>query len=352
MRHNKVTGYPNIREARKKRGEIFMLKRRSIGVVVTPEVITALVIEKTFIGRASFSFDQQALPKGSISDLSGTIADISSFERSVKQLLPSLSKWSLGETRIYLVLPQRLFYHSVVEIAEKHIGMKSDKLLASGALKLPGDSEQNVHGIYVDVNAESSRALLVTARAAHIQNYLSVFKREDRAIERVISPEISGYQFWSLVRPEVTYARALLFRAFGKVASLEVWDRAMLVYQNDFPSDLEERDLNLGDIGSCGAEASSAAPALSEVSKIVKRYREQGEPIQEVLVSGRESGRVAILSALSNEHGIKIFSARSQEEPFQATIIRDDSCALELALGAMPLVIGKSHLIGAHQWTR
>jgi hypothetical protein len=126
----------------------------------------------------------------------------------------------------------------------------------------------------------------------------------------------------------------------------------MLVYQNDFPSDLEERDLNLGDIGSCGAEASSAAPALSEVSKIVKRYREQGEPIQEVLVSGRESGRVAILSALSNEHGIKIFSARSQEEPFQATIIRDDSCALELALGAMPLVIGKSHLIGAHQWTR
>jgi hypothetical protein len=333
-----------------------MLKRRSIGVVVTTEVITALVIEKTFIGRASFSFNQQALPKGSISDLSGTIADTSSFERSVKQLLPSLSKWSLAETSIYLVLPQRLFYHSVVEFAKKYIGMKGDKLLASGALKLPGDSEQNVHGIYVDVNAESSRALLVTARAAHIQNYLSVFKREDRAIERVISPEISGYQFWSLIRPEVIYARALLFTSFEKVASLEVWDHGMLVYQNDFPSDLEDRDLNLGDIGSCGAEASSAAPAMSEVSKIVRRYREQGEPIQEVLVSGRDSGRVAILAALSGEHGIEIFSARSQEPliqgPFQTTIIRDDSCALEVALGAMPLFIDKSHLIGAHQWTR
>jgi|GEM_PF-6438976 len=333
-----------------------MLKKRAIGVVVTPEAITALVVEKTFIGQVLCSFEQKALPKGSVSDLSGIIADTPSFERSVEQLLPSISKWSLTETSIYLVLPQRLFYHSVVEIAKKYLGMKGDELLASGAFRLPSESDQNVHGIYVGANAKSSSALLVAARAAHIQNYLNVFKREDRTIARVVSPEIAGYQFWSLMRPEVVHARALIFTWFEKVASLEVWDRGMLVYQYDFPHASDDLNLNSGDVVSCDREASFTALVLSEVSKVVTRYREQGDPIQELLINGRALGDGAILSALSGEHGIKIFSSRSQEplikERFQKNTIQENSCALEVALGAMPLAIDKSHLIGAHQWTR
>lgn len=317
-----------------------MLMKRSIGVVITSEAITALVCDMALTGKRAFSLKQVPLPDGCISELSGAVVDISSLQESVERLLPRVAKWSFADTLIYLVLPERLFDHSSMEIPEKFSGLRERELLASGILKLAANSDANVHGICIDAKGSSKtrRALLVTAREARIQDYLSIFRREDRFIARVVSPEIACYQFWRLLRQEVISKRAILCSAREKLARFEVWDQGILIDQWDLSSDLAEQDLNRSYGATLDISSLHTERLIAKVSEIVNQYRERGEPIHEVLLGGGAPVSSAISAALSDEHGIEIISSRSRESILQEQlprfIISEHSCPSEEAIGA------------------
>jgi hypothetical protein len=132
--------------------------------------------------------------------------------------------------------------------------------------------------------------------------------------------------------------------------------KIVLVYQDDCSTESKDLAFNVGQDVACGVKSSSEARAVDEVRKVIRLYRDRGKPIQEVLIGAGQSESAVISSALSDEPGVEVVSSRSCgpfiQNGFRRFIIRDDSCELEVALGAMPLTLNKYLLKGADNWTR
>jgi hypothetical protein len=233
-----------------------MIKKKTIGLVVTDLAITALLIEEYFGKRSVFHLRKAALPAGCLHPVSGAIADTLAFRKVASQLLDNESRWSLVETSVYLVLPQRLFHHFCRELPEECSNFRRDGIGGGDLLEASGEESRSVTGpMIVDIiwpvsesNCRQSSkisAMGIATRQDYLLEYLEILGGANRFIQMVLSPEIATYRLWSISVPEIRSLRVLIISVRDTQACCELWDRGMLVYQSDNIKGISNRLLSV-----------------------------------------------------------------------------------------------------------